>query len=198
MPPAPALPARIVPAADRMGALHWAWQALPERAQAEAQARGWLATLGIDAAGLARDAHGRPRLPAGVGIDVNWSHAGGGLLLACGAGVQLGVDVEPLRARGNALALARRFFLPAEADAIAASPHPDIAFLRHGCAKEALLKAQGRGLAFGLERVHVCDDGATTTLVACDARLGAARNWRLHAFAPQPGFHAVLAWQQTG
>ena len=56
----------------------------------------------------------------------------------------------------QARALARRFFHPAEADALDDGPEAQAqaGFLRLWCAKEALLKAHGHGLAFGLDRLR--------------------------------------------
>ena len=95
---------------------------LPERRAAEPLARAWLAAQWQrDATRLPlhRDPRGRPRLAAPMDdCDAGWSHSGGWLLLACGRGLRLGCDLERERPRPNARALARRFFHPAEADAL--------------------------------------------------------------------------------
>ncbi|MBV2168076.1 MAG: 4'-phosphopantetheinyl transferase superfamily protein, partial [Bdellovibrio sp.] len=85
---------------------------------------------------------GRPRLDHAA-LDVNWSHSGDGLLVASGAGVRVGVDLERVHARPRALDLARRFFAPAERAWLQAQPAGmrDAAFLRLWCAKEACFKA---------------------------------------------------------
>jgi len=151
---------------------------------------------------LARDAHGRPRLLAPFADhDASWSHSGERLLLACGRGVTLGVDLERLRPRPRALELATRYFAPAEAARLAATApeRRELQFLRLWCAKEALLKAHGRGLAFGLHRLELGGDGddpdAPLRLRACDPALGDPRAWQLHEWSPQPGYHAALAWR---
>ena len=71
----------------------------------------------------------------------------------------------------------------------------DDAFFRLWCAKEAVLKAHGQGLSFGLHRLRFAADGARLQLVECDASLGRADDWRLHDWQPQPGYHAALAWR---
>lgn len=175
------------------------WMPLPRGARAEPLARAWLAErvgIAADALPLARDARNRPRLHGELGgLDVNWSHSGGWLLLAYARGVRVGVDVESLaRARPRVLELAARWFHADEHAALAALP-PDArqhAFLRLWCAKEAVLKAHGAGLAFGLHRLRF--DGASR-LVACDAALGDAASWRVDAFEPAPGFVAACAVQ---
>jgi len=152
---------------------------------------------------LRRDAHGRPRLQAPLEEhDAGWSHSGDRLLLALGHRVRLGVDLEFLRPRPRALELARRFFAPGEAQRLQAlaPAERERAFLRLWCAKEALLKAHGRGLAFGLHRLELgAEDGdprAPLRLLRCDPELGPAAAWQLHEWQPQPGYLAALAWRQ--
>lgn len=172
-------------------------------APAEALAREWLASrLGLDAASLAlaRDAHGRPRLDR-PGRDCNWSHSGPWLLVALGEGVRVGVDVEVLRPRPKAVEVARRYFAPGEADRLASldGPERDAAFLRLWCAKEAVLKAHGRGLVYGLHRVEV--DGFHDALgalrvAAADGEAGPAGAWTLNAL-PLDGAVAAVAWRAS-
>src|SRR3546814_19369694 len=73
----------------------------------------------------------------------------------------------------------------------------EAAFVRLGCAKEAVLKAHGRGLAFGLDRLEFALCGDDWALVACDPALGRPSDWTLHAFMPMPGYLASLAWRQV-
>lgn len=193
MPPQPTLPPT----------LRWTWRDHAPGASAEAAARAWLAPLlGVAPADvpLRRDRHGRPRLlPPAAGCDAGWSHSGGGLVLAFARGLVVGIDLEWVRPRPNALALARRFFAPSEADWLAglAEPVREPAFLRLWCAKEALLKAHGRGLAFGLARLAFADRGGSLVLAECDPALGAPGAWRLHEWSPRPGFRAALAWRDA-
>lgn len=183
--------------------IHWSWHELPPGTAAESLARDWLCeTLQLPATAvtLRRGPHGRPqlaRVPGKSRMDANWSHSGGGLLLACGSGVRIGVDLEHLRPRPRALELARRYFTAAESDWLAAHDADARmpAFIRLWCAKEALLKAHGRGLAFGLHRLQFADRDGALALVDCDPALGAPGDWQLHEWSPRPGFHAALAWQ---
>ena len=150
---------------------------------------------------LARDPSGRPRLLAPhQDHDTGWSHSGEQLLLALGRGVTLGVDLERLRPRPRALELADRFFAPGEAGRLQAlaPERRELAFLRLWCAKEAVLKAHGQGLSFGLHRLEFIPDGddehAPLRLLASDPELGAASDWQLHEWIPAPGYLAALAW----
>lgn len=189
----------ISPAA--CGPVRFAWRRYRHGTPAESEARPWLARqLQVDpqALRLHRDARGRPRLDVVHGEhDISWSHSGDGLLLALGDGVELGVDLEYLRPRPRAMALAQRFFTADEAALLAAWPAEtrEAAFVRLWCAKEAVLKAHGHGLSFGLHLLSFAPDGDGWQMVGCDAALGAPADWTLHAFAPMPGYVATLAWR---
>jgi 4'-phosphopantetheinyl transferase len=184
------------------GLLRWSWRAHGHGTPTDPVAKAWLAeSLGVEpeTLNLGREPRGRPRLgPPQAGFDCSWSHSGDGLLIALGDGVQLGVDCERVRPRPRALDLARRYFTWPEHEWLAsfnAGMARDLAFLRLWCAKEAVLKAHGHGLSFGLEKLRFAEDGGTLALVECDAGLGAARDWSLHEFVPAPGYVAALAWR---
>jgi 4'-phosphopantetheinyl transferase len=200
------------PHALAIGPLRCAWGPHHHGTPAETLVRPWLAgVLGLpaDALPLRRDAYGRPRLdPPAADADASWSHSGQRLLVALGRGVQVGADhlgrgvqvgadLELLRPRPRALALAERFFAPAETEALAALPAAtqEAAFVRLWCAKEAVLKAHGRGLAFGLHRLQFVLREGEWALAACDPELGRPSDWTLHAFMPIPGYLASLAWR---
>jgi len=184
-----------------IGPVRCAWFPYQRGTPAEPQARQWLAqALAVPEPSLQlrRDVHGRPHLVTSRSDhDVNWSHSGERLLVALAQGARVGADIEWLRPRPNAMTLARRFFTPAEAASLAALPHDQAErwFVRLWCAKEAVLKAHGRGIAFGLERLEFSRDGEGWRLSACDQALGAPQDWRLHAFAPAPDYLATLAWR---
>ena len=183
--------------------LRWTWRDHVPGAPAETKARAWLGPLlGLepDALPLRRDPHGRPRLePPATGCDAGWSHSGEGLVIAFGRGLVLGIDLERMRPRPRALALARRFFAPSEADWLEgiAEPAREQSFLRLWCAKEALLKAHGRGLSFGLAKLAFAERGGALVLVECDPALGVPGDWKLHEWSPRPGYRAALAWRDA-
>ena len=183
--------------------LRWTWRDHAPGSLAEAVARNWLGPL-LDRAPedvpLERDVHGRPRLHGPArDCDTGWSHSGDGLVIAFGRDLVLGIDLERMRPRRNALALARRFFARTEADWLAGVPDPEreLAFLRLWCAKEALLKAHGRGLSFGLAKLTFAERGGALVLVDCDPALGAPGDWKLHEWSPRPGYRAALAWRDV-
>ena len=178
----------------------WCLPHVPGR-HGEAAARARLGeTFGLppEAVPLARDGRGRPRLDAPLaGFDCSWSHSGQRLLLALGEGVRLGVDVEFVRPRPRLLALAARFFHPDEAAWLRDRPEdarlPD--FVRLWCAKEAVLKAHGEGIAFGLEKLRFAERDGRLHLAGCAPALGAPADWTLHEWVPEPGYRAALAWR---
>ena len=178
----------------------WEWLPWSATLRAEDTVRTWLAPrLGCaaDAIALSRDVHGRPRLGGGD-IDVSWSHSGDGLVVAFGRGAILGIDLESERRRPRVLELARRYFTTAEAawlQSYLCEAERGIAFLRLWCAKEAVLKAHGRGLAFGLHRLAFAECDGALALVDADPALGDPAQWQLREFVPAPGYRAALAWK---
>lgn len=179
---------------------HWSTLPLPRGQRAEPLARCWLAgQLGRPAEALVitRSAHGRPMLGAPAGFDCNWSHSGDLLALALGRDMQVGIDIERVRPRPKALELARRWFTDGEADWLASLEPAAIghAFLRLWCAKEAVLKAHGRGLAFGLERLAFTEATGRLHMATCDDGLGTPGQWSLLELQPASGYLGMLAWR---
>lgn len=140
--------------------------------------------------------HGRPRLAHATGpaLDFNWSHCADHAVVALARRVAPGIDIELLEERGNALRLAQRYFHPGETAAIAALPAParSAAFLELWTAKEAVLKAIGRGIAFGLHRLHVAG-GSAPRLLWLDGDDIAA--WQLQRVYVDARHVAALAWR---
>jgi len=186
------------------GPIHCAWCAYQRGDSTEALVLPWLAQrpgCAPQTLGIRRDARGRPYLTGTDGaVDVNWSHSGQALLVACAVGVRLGVDIEFQRPRRNALALAERFFAPSEAAQLRALPEAmrEAAFTRLWCAKEAVLKAHGQGISYGLERLVFALEGDAWQLVRCGGELGAVGDWTIHACTPRPRYLAALAWRDDG
>ncbi|WP_222565865.1 4'-phosphopantetheinyl transferase family protein [Novilysobacter antarcticus] len=179
----------------------WSWLPLPRGEAAELVARRWLGerlNCPPEQLSLRRDEYGRPHLRGAFARwDCNWSHSGDGLLVALGQDVRLGIDLEWVRPRPRAMELARRFFTAAEADVLASLPpaHRESGFLRLWCAKESVLKAHGRGLAFGLDKFEFEISDSGIHLVNCDAALGDRAQWSVRELKPQPGYVGAIAWR---
>lgn len=123
-------------------------------AAAELATRAAAAALGRSAAGLrvAHDRDGRPCLTgAAAQLQVSLSHGRAATAAAVTMLGPVGVDIE-LRRPVDALALARRWFLPEEAAWLALLPDGlrSDAFLGLWTQKEAIAKALGTGLRGGV------------------------------------------------
>lgn len=104
---------------------------------------------------------GKPSLQPAAGppasLGFNLSHSEAGALLGVSYGRELGVDLERVRSDIEALGISRHYFFGAERKAIeeAVPTERDSTFFRYWVAKEAVLKAQGVGLGFPLDRFCV-------------------------------------------
>jgi 4'-phosphopantetheinyl transferase len=150
------------------------------------------------AVGFRDDPRGRPAIAAPDGnLTVNWSHSGGHALLAIARSLPvLGVDYEVIRPRPRAMALAQRFFHPHEYADLLTLPaaEREAAFLKLWTAKEAVLKALGEGLRFGLHRIIFDVTGAHPAPTHFADAAGATGDWRLQRLDDAMGL-ACVAWR---
>lgn len=148
---------------------------------------------------IRRGPYGKPHAPADAGLDFNLSHAGHHVLLAFARGQELGVDLERDERRLSLIEIARRFFAADEADALQRLPAESRlpCFLQLWTRKEAVLKALGQGLNFGLDRLTFAVDaaGKVGALRRIAAEAGPAADWRLCGLQPAPGLVGALAWR---
>ncbi|MGY3091493.1 4'-phosphopantetheinyl transferase [Hymenobacter sp. UYAg731] len=110
--------------------------------------------------GLAQVRHtadNRPYLP-GQSLDFNISHAGRYAVCALSPAGRVGVDLDH-RTRAD-LAPFAPHFAPAEWAALQAAPDPQRAFCRLWTQKEAVAKADGRGLNIPLRDIRIGPDHA--------------------------------------
>jgi 4'-phosphopantetheinyl transferase len=118
---------------------------------ARAATRRFLARyLGSDPATLIIDEEefGKPVLP-GRAIEFNASHSGDLVALAFSRQTAVGVDVEDRRPLTDTLALARRYFSAAEVAIVERAADAEDAFFAIWTAKEAIVKASGKGIGTG-------------------------------------------------
>ena len=104
---------------------------------------------------LARQAQGKPCFPAAPELHFSISHSGGRWVCAF-ADAPVGLDLQVHRPC-RALALARRFFAPEEAEWLRS--RGEAAFFDLWCAKESWLKYTGRGLSALPEAIVLAPDG---------------------------------------
>lgn len=157
--------------------------------------------LGIapEAVQLVAGEHGRPALDPGHGgaLDFNWTHSGEQALVAVARGITPGIDLELRRTRARTLEIAQRFFTAEEAawlGTLDENARP-AAFLELWTAREAVLKAMGRGLAFGLDRLAFRCDANGLALQRLDGEDPAA--WQLQRLDVGDEAFAALAWRGT-
>jgi 4'-phosphopantetheinyl transferase len=146
--------------------------------------------------------HGKPFLHPAHNSDLqfNLSHSEDMAVLAVARGLEVGVDVEWIRAIEERIA--ERFFSPAEQTALANLP-PEWAtrgFFECWTGKEAFVKAQGVGLSLPLDSFDVSLGPGVPSAIL---RIGtdgheSARNWRLWRFEPAPGFLCAVAARTAG
>ena len=158
------------------------------------------AALAMDAAALpiVREARGKPRFD---GTLRDWhfslSHSRGHALLALARDQALGVDLESPRPRPHLLALAQRFFTPIETETLRNLPeeHRLHAFYALWTAKEAVLKAAGVGIGYGLAQVGMVWHGQGWTAGHFAGALAPATAWQLRRLDLPGPLLGHLAWR---
>lgn len=148
---------------------------------------------------IERGEHGKPFAPELPNLHFNLSHAGPHVLLAFARNQAVGIDVERCDRRVSIEGLAHRFFAPREAQALTEQPlsRQRFAFLRLWTHKEAVLKAIGQGLGFGLHRVEFAldRDGEVYGMAHVAAEAGVPSEWCVRRLDPGPGLLGALAWR---
>src|SRR3954452_22562898 len=132
--------------------------------------------------------NGKPRLDPSSSLQFNVSHSGNVGLIAIAAEMHVGIDVEQIKRRERQDGIARRVFTQAERDAI----DGDDDFFRHWVAKEAFVKATGRGISSvkSFEVLLDAPGGARLTHVSGDHE--EAARWTLAPVAAPPGYAAAV------
>lgn len=141
-------------------------------------------------------ARGKPALEAGeAGLEFNLAHSCGLALYAVAWNRPVGVDLERIRAEIDIEAIAARFFSSLECEALRRLPAGERAgaFFRCWTRKEALLKAWGEGLPFGLDRFSVSLAPGEARILATPFAPCEAARWWLYPLTPAPQFAGALA-----
>lgn len=142
---------------------------------------------------------GKPALdlpPAEGPLFFNVSHSHGMALLAFTRHTEIGVDVERLRPFASDLGMAKRYFSHREYHALrAVAPEQRTEWFFHTWTrKEAILKARGVGLSYGLERIEVAiGPHEPVRILRMDEDERRAERWSLRALTPAPGYVGALA-----
>lgn len=142
------------------------------------------------------NAAGKPFLQTG-GIHFNVSHTQGFSVIALGP-CEMGVDVEPVRDLKNRESLARRWFHPGEVLSLETCHWEPTAFFTIWTAKEAVVKALGTGLGFGMDEVWIDGiPGSQPTLRQLGKSQDFPANWTLQSRQLGANFLVSLAYQGT-
>jgi 4'-phosphopantetheinyl transferase len=131
------------------------------------------------------------------GPHFNLSHTKGLAVIALSKAHSLGVDTEAADRSVKALELAARVFTPDEISTL--TPLEDSAlterFFRYWTAKEAFLKATGRGLSLDPRKLTTTlpDTATAAGSFVCSEEGIDASIWHLHEFPDAPGYRIALA-----
>jgi len=143
---------------------------------------------------FAYGAYGKPSLAADTAVRFNMSHSHEVALLAITRDVELGVDVEHVRADFATADIARRFFSQAEVEAFDMLPPEEqvAAFFKCWTRKEAYIKAIGKGLSQPLDGFDVTlgpgEEAALLRAAADDAS-----RWAMSDIDVGEGYAGALA-----
>jgi 4'-phosphopantetheinyl transferase len=132
---------------------------------------------------------GKPALgnPGRSNLFFNLSHSRQMALVAVTQCAEIGVDVESIREMASREQLAERFFHPNEVATLTKLPERQRAqgFFNAWTRKEAFLKATGKGISFGIDRVEVTlVPGEVPRVLSIDGSTDAAATWSLEALSP--------------
>lgn len=146
--------------------------------------------LGSDARALrfVEGEHGKPSLAGDGDLELNASHSGDLVALAFTRGTAVGVDVERVRSMRDAREVSQRFFSPREVELVRAAPDIDATFFTIWTAKEAVVKALGRGIGASLQSFAVPMDAR-----AFERVLGWDEWCVAHVDAPLDGYRAAVS-----
>jgi 4'-phosphopantetheinyl transferase len=130
------------------------------------------------------------------GLEFNLSHSADLALVAVAWERPVGVDLEQWKREMDHLALAERFFSPAERASLRAlsERRDDLVhgFFSAWSRKEAYLKARGEGVTRGLHHFDVSLSPEEPARLLADRLDSAIDHWHMRSIVPEPGFSAAI------
>ena len=150
---------------------------------------------------ITRRVKGRPELDFTLTqgeLDFSVARSSGCYLIGISNGATIGVDLEiAARKAGKPMALARRYFSQSEASALAGLPEQELhrAFMHTWACKEAIVKANGLGIANQLCRFSV-DTNPDNPPAVLDMPDDDHKAWKLVMAEPAKGAIAAIAVRQ--
>ena len=122
--------------------------------------------------------HGKPMLLDYPELEFNLSHSQGRALIGIARGVAIGVDLEQVREMPTMLAIAKRFFMQSEYEAIerVSEGLRSQRFFEYWTCKEAYLKATGVGLGWiGMLEIAIDKAAVRVMQKPCDKNFALAQ-----------------------
>ena len=140
------------------------------------------------------NAYGKPQLVNELkseGLEFNLSHSENLAIYGISRHHLVGVDLEYLRPMKEAEKLAERFFCSREFEAIKSLSidKKEKAFFKLWTAKEAYLKAIGKGISGGLEQIEI---SLKEPMELIKVPENAQSCWELLSFTPHPNYIAAM------
>jgi len=146
---------------------------------------------------LMKTEFGKPFLADYPELNFNISHSGDSLAIAVAQQCQLGIDVEYYKPRDTWTGMVKKCFAPEEADYWHSlnKSEQGRAFYQFWVKKEALVKAQGKGITLGLSQcvIHPAD---LNTFLRVPEACGTAEKWRIDAFSLSVDVMAAVVCDQ--
>jgi 4'-phosphopantetheinyl transferase len=145
--------------------------------------------------------YGKPHLAGNFEIRFSTSHSHGLVLLAFARGRDVGVDIERVRADLDLEGIAACCFSPRQIASLHSLRNGlrERAFFAFWTRKEALAKAEGRGLALALRRLDVTlTPGEPAKLLDTRGDSLKPTKWTIEELALDPGYAAALAVEGNG
>jgi 4'-phosphopantetheinyl transferase len=149
---------------------------------------------------IRRTSDGKPVLSDYPSIQFNLTHSHGRALIAVARDQEVGVDLEQVRRDVDVVRIAKRFLSERDLTSI---EHGDPAlrherFLKAWVAREAVFKADGRGMTFPLDRdyLELTGDGTEGCLVLGSAGSDEKRR-RVHFLSLSSGWIGAVAAEGT-
>ena len=142
--------------------------------------------------------HGKPGL-ADSNLRFNLSHSSDVVMLAVASEIELGIDVEQLRTVTRRDQIAAGIFGPSEMSLYNSLPESNRqqAFFRAWTRKEAIIKANGRGLSFPLTDVEVSLTKERPLLRRYGDLAGEQTPWHVFDIESPHGYMAALATSEV-
>ena len=138
---------------------------------------------------------GKPFLscPENSAISFNLAHSGQLLLIAIGNCKHTGIDVEKMEENIDFAGISALVFSDDEQQSLSRSKEPVQDFYAIWTAKEAVLKAAGRGFAYPSNKFCVVISKKNISLLKYQAELTHGFSWSISSFTPASGYSAAVA-----